>query len=516
MQPKPSPFPDLRRRFGEAEERAQRFQAEGLPIPTGQLLTEFEQAVRAGEVERAEAVVKRAEALLARADQDWGWLGELLQRVDGLRGIADTVGLDLARIDARVGNPRAQLLGAPLTPASLEKVAAGASFALAVLNDAIPKYIVAEAQALGVSVRRARDRGEDVRAAAVAFTALVRALQEPVLAVTAERLVEARRAVARIPRAPAVAAVSEAEEDEILREARNLARRLHRIKTRAHDATDAVRLITQVRQALSEDRRYASPEEEVEALWAEVDRLTKEKRLASAGPPLETEAAAIDDEAEGAPEAADEEEETTEGVAAAIPGSGPPRAAEPPGRSYVAFAPSTTLAPAAPPPRLSLLRRPAPMVPPVTPLPDERVGVPLPQSPDTLAEGAGPRVPRPTRIAFAAAYVPPDLTGVPMPAPPPVPIGAAAPAPVQVPIRRPVQVPVPAPFSAPPPTPAQVPAPPPARPPVAVEVVAPAPLPPVTTPPPTPAASPEVEAGGSLLPPPASHSRRSRSRHRET
>jgi hypothetical protein len=518
MPSKPSPFPDLRRRLGEAEGRAQRFQAEGLPIPTGQLLTEFEQAVRAGDVERAEAAVKRAEALLARADQDWGWLGELLQRVDGLRGVADTVGLDLARIDARVGNPRAQLLSAPLTPTSLEKAAAGASFALAVLNDAIPKYIVAEAQSLGASIRRARDRGEDVRAAATAFTKLVRTLQEPVLAATAERLVEARHAVARIPRAPAVAAVSEAEEDEILREARNLARRLHRIKTRAHDATDAVRLITQVRQALSEDRRYASPEEEVEALWAEVDRLTKEKRLATAGPPLETEAAGPDEDVEGAPEAADEEEEeeAPEGVAAALLRERPPAADQPPSRSYVAFAPSTTLAPAAPPPRRASLLRPAPMVPPVTPLPDERVGVVPPQGPEGLANGAGPRTPRPTRIAFAAAYVPPDLTGVTTPAPTPVPIPVSTPSPVQVPTPRPVQAPVPAAVPAPPPAPAQVPAPPPTHAPAPVEASPPPPRPPpAAAPPPAPAESPEEKAEGTLLPPPTQPSRRTRSRHRE-
>ena len=404
-----SPFPQLRRRLGEAETRAQEYQAAGLPFPTGQLLTEYDQAVRAGDVERAEAVVKRAETLLARADQDWGWLSELLQRVDGLRAIADTVGLDLARIDAQVGNPRGQLLSEPLTPASLEKAAAGASFALAVLNDALPKYIVQEAQALGVSIRRARDRGEDVREAAAAFSSLLRSLQEPVLGTSAERLVEVRRSVARIPRAPAVAAVSPEEEDEILREARNLARRLHRIKTSAHDATDAVRLLTQVRQALSEDRRYVSPEEEVEALWAEVDRLTREKRLATSGPPLEGTTVAGEVETSGsADEAAEEETAAEEPAVVAPPIQVPSDTRAPP--SATAPVPPGASAPA------SLLRpRPSavsyPMVPPMNPLSDERAGAPPPQSPDSLSEGAGPRVPRPTRIAIAAAYVPPDLTG---------------------------------------------------------------------------------------------------------
>ena len=502
MPSKPSPFPELRRRLGAAEERAATFQAEGLPVPTEQLQTEFEHAVRAGEVEKAEAVVKRAETLLARADQDWGWLRELLQRVDGLRGIADTVGLDLARVDARVGNPRAQLLSEPLTPTSIEKAAAGASFALAVLNDAIPKYIVAEAQALGASIRRARDRGEDVREAAVAFTALLRSLQEPVLSATAERLVETRRSVARIPRAPSVAAVSEAEEDEILREARNLARRLHRIKTRAHDATDAVRLISQVRQALSEDRRYVSPEEEVEALWAEVDRLTKEKRLASAGPSLATEgpsaeeAAAADDEESGG-----EEEEPVE-TRMVGPFLRTPVAETPPTVRPVVPRAATSSAGASAPPRVVPSRLPSPIVPPMTPLPDEAAGVPPRQSPDTLSEGAGPRVPRPTRIAIAAAYVPPDLTAM-APPPPPAPVPAAT---------SPVASPAPAPV-------------PQASPPVAVPAGPPAPIPvpstaaaaPPATPPPAapPARSPETPPEGSLLPPPGPTARRTRSRHRE-
>ncbi len=403
MPAKPSPFPELRRRLGEAEERAMRYQSQGLPIPTGQLANEFDAAVRAGDVARAEATVKRLEVLLARADQDWSWLSELLQRVDGLRGVADTVGLDLARIDARVGNPRAQLLSEPLTPTSLEKAAAGASFALAVLNDAIPKYLLQESQALGVSIRRARDRGEDVREAVVAFSALLRSLQEPVLGASAERLVESRRAVARIPRAPPVAAVSSDEEDEILSEARNLARRLHRIKTRAHDAGDAVRLISQVRQALSEDRdrRYASPEEEVEALWGEVERLTEEKRLAATGTSAAQEPGVEPEEGDEGDEEEEAEEEAAEPELLAAQRYTMPVDRNPPPRP-----PTTVL----PPPPAIVSRLPPPIVPPVVPLPDERAGG-TPQSPDSLADGAGPRVPRPTRIAIAAAYVPPDLAG---------------------------------------------------------------------------------------------------------
>jgi hypothetical protein len=416
-----SPVVDLRRRLRACEERAAKYQMEGLPIPTAELADEFDKAVRDGRLEDARAAVQRAEMFLARADQDWGWLRELLQRVDDLRAIAEAVGLDLVRIDARVGNPRATLSEEALTTASLEKAAASASFALAVLNDAIPKYIVQEAKSLGGSIRRARDRGEDVRQAVGAFSALLAAVQEPALGATVDRLGEARKSVARIPRAPPVAAVSDEEEEEILTEARNLARRLHRIKTRAHVATDAVRLISQVRQALSEDRRYVSPEEEVEALWAEVDRLTREKRLAAAGPPLapgeeagggltphEEPAFGVPEGAPGSPEAA--------ALPALTEDSGSSPSVDEPARTARLPVARTTAPPPAVPAPSSASPQPGatprglmPIVPPMVPLPDEEAGAPAPQSPDTLADGAGPRAPRPTRIAIAAAYVPPDL-----------------------------------------------------------------------------------------------------------
>ena len=42
--------------------------------------------------------------------------------------------------------------------------------------------------------------------------------------------------------------------------------------------------MSQVRAALSEDRRYGTPEEEIEALWLEVDRMTREHRQAADSP----------------------------------------------------------------------------------------------------------------------------------------------------------------------------------------------------------------------------------------
>jgi HAMP domain-containing protein len=301
----------LRPRLEAVAQRGAALESEGLPFPTGHIRDAFEKAAAEGQVEAATNVLKRGEALLARAGTDWTWVRELLRRADELRTVAGTIGVDLAILDSRVGNPRKRLMAEPLSSGSLEKAAASASLALAVLNDAVPKFCVQEAQALGMSIRRARDRGEELGDAAKSFSRLLQAIQDQNLPTAAQRLVETRRAVARIPRAPALPPLSPREEEEILLEARNLARRLQRIKGKARDASSAARLMAQVRAAISEDRRYGTPEEEIEQLWAEVDRLTQEKRkvtLAGAKDTTRTEPA---EPAEPAPEeeGAEEEEE---------------------------------------------------------------------------------------------------------------------------------------------------------------------------------------------------------------
>lgn len=278
MSPEPRGIVSLRPRLDGLLQRASALEAEGLPFPTDTVREAFQKAAKAGDVEAATGVVKRAEALLTRAGADWTWVRELLRRADELRAIAGAIGVDLAILDSRVGNPRMRLMAEPLSSGSLEKAAASASLALAVLNDAVPKFCVQEAQALGVSIRKARDRGEEVGDSTRSFARLLQALQDQNLATAAQRLVETRRAVARIPRAAALPPLSAREEEEILLEARNLARRLQRIKGKARDASSAARLMAQVRAAISEDRRYGTPEEEIEQLWAEVDRLTQEKK----------------------------------------------------------------------------------------------------------------------------------------------------------------------------------------------------------------------------------------------
>lgn len=293
MSPEPRAISSMRPRLDALVQRGMALEAEGLPFPTANVREAFERAAKDGNVDAASNVLKRAEALIARAGADWTWVRELLRRADELRAIAGTIGVDLAILDHRVGNPRTRLMAEPLSSGSLEKAAASASLALAVLNDAVPKFCVQEAQALGVSIRHARDRGEEVGEVARSFARLLAAIQDQNLPTAAQRLVETRRAVARIPRAPALPPLSPREEEEILLEARNLARRLQRIKGKARDASSAARLMAQVRAAISEDRRYGTPEEEIEQLWAEVDRLTQEKKKGSVsvGSPIPGEAA---------------------------------------------------------------------------------------------------------------------------------------------------------------------------------------------------------------------------------
>jgi hypothetical protein len=283
--PENAALAELRGRLDALSQRARALEADGLPsFPIDQIQEAVARAFAAGSPDDAALVIKRGEALLTKVAQDWTWVKELLRRADELRAIAATIGVDLQILDSRVGNPRKRLQG-PLSSGSLDKTAASASMALAVLNDAVPKFCLQEAQNLGTTIRKARDRGEDVTIPAASFARLLQAIQDQNLPTSAQRLVETRKAVARIPRAPALARIGTDEEEEILLEARNLARRIQRIKGKATDAHSAARLMSQVRQALAEDRRYGTPEEEIEELWLEVDRITRENRRASERPP---------------------------------------------------------------------------------------------------------------------------------------------------------------------------------------------------------------------------------------
>ena len=269
-------------------QKGQSLAAEGIPYDSASFVSEVKGQLSKRDLAGAITTVRRAEALLDKTLRDWTWLKELLTRVDELRDLASRSGVDLEVVDQRIGNARQQLRTLPLAEGSLEKAAASASLALVVLNDTLPKFYTQEAQQLARSIRDARGRGEDVREAGARLAQLLQALREGRLAEIGQRFIDLRRAVTKIPRAPAVPPkMLQREEEEILLEARNLARRLNRMKYRARDAQGAARLMTQVRAALAEDRRYGSPEEELEELWGEVDRLARERTDALASPPEE-------------------------------------------------------------------------------------------------------------------------------------------------------------------------------------------------------------------------------------
>ena len=181
-----------------------------------------------------------------------------------------------------MGNPRRHLLAEPLSAASLEKAAAcSASLALAVLTPAVPKFCIQEAQALGVSIRWARDRGEEVADAARSFARLLAAIQDQNLPTAAQRLVETAHRGSDPASSHASSALAPGGGGDPARssEPRPSA---PADQGKARDASSAARLMTQVRAAISEDRRDGTPEEEIEQLWREVDRLTQEKKRGSA------------------------------------------------------------------------------------------------------------------------------------------------------------------------------------------------------------------------------------------
>jgi hypothetical protein len=278
--------------------RGESLAAEGIPYDTASFVSEVRSQLAKHDLAGAITTVRRAEALLDKTDHDWTWLKALLTRVDELRSLAARSGVDLEVVDQRIGNAREQLRTLPLAEGSLEKAAASASLALVVLNDTLPKFYTQESQQLAKSIHDANERGEDVRESGVRLAQLLQALREGRLADIGQRFIDLRRAVTRIPRAPAVPPkMLQREEEEILLEARNLARRLNRMKYRARDAQGAARLMNQVRAALSEDRRYGSPEEELEELWGEVDRLARERTESLATP----EVAGPDEPAPAAP-----------------------------------------------------------------------------------------------------------------------------------------------------------------------------------------------------------------------
>ncbi len=271
-------------RLADWTTRAKALATEGLPMPVQQVCELVERLRAKGEAGRAEQALARAEQLLERVQRDWTLVREQLRRMEEIRELALRCGLDLSDFDEKVGDPRAILKGGRLSEGLLEQTSAVASRCLAVLHDAFPKYLSKRGQEMGETIRSAKERGEEVSEPTERLNQFIGAVKAGQLRGAAQAYLNLRRAVAQIPAAPTVPVVPLDEEEQILQEARNLARRLNRAKGHARDAQSAARLMSQVKAALSEDRRYASPEEEIEELWTEVERISHERSEANSDP----------------------------------------------------------------------------------------------------------------------------------------------------------------------------------------------------------------------------------------
>jgi uncharacterized coiled-coil DUF342 family protein len=283
-------------RLADWTARAEPLLHEGLPMPVDSVKGLVQQLLERGETVRAEQALLGAERLLDRATRDWALLRELLRRLDELRDLAAKAGLDLTELDQRIGDPRKILRESRLSEALLERSMAVASKSLAVINDLFPKYLVSEAQGLAHRIREARARGDEVGPSALALEQFLVTMRSGQLRGSAEAFLELRRTVTRLPKPPMAAQVRLSEEEEILREARNLARRVNRLKGRARNAATAAKLVSEVKAALSDDRRHVSPQEEIEELWNEVDRLARERLEARSAAEAEKELGEVEGE----------------------------------------------------------------------------------------------------------------------------------------------------------------------------------------------------------------------------
>ncbi len=257
--------------------RAKRLEEEGVPFPIVPIREQVDRAVAAHDLVRAAYALDRANRLLDGTALLWAPAKEAIAKAEVLRTTAEELGLGVAYLDANVGNPRAFVQAGPLSSDLFVQATKMAETAIGLLRKAIPELCQAEARKLGALIQTANRRGEDVTAATSAFRLLVAAIRAEPSPILVQRLAATRRELTKIPSAPAVAFPDIDDAEEILLEARILARRINRIKRNARDAQSAARLMTHVRAALSEDRRAATPQEEIEELWGEVTRLTREQ-----------------------------------------------------------------------------------------------------------------------------------------------------------------------------------------------------------------------------------------------
>lgn len=309
---------DLNPMFDSFLARAHLLEEQGVPFPVSAIRVAFTEALAANNRAKALHVLERAERLYHGTYTQWVPLRDLLSKSEVLRATAEELGIDPGQILPDSGNPRALVQAGPLSNGLFHKATQLANESIVALRKGIVQHSKEEAAKLGNQIQAARRRGENVQEATAAFRSLLQALKSDVSPALVQRIEACRKLVGGIPSAPAVAFPEIEDADEILLEARILARRIHRIKRNARDAQSAARLMTHVRAALSEDRRSASPQDEIEELWGEVTRLSKERRTGEPSgamapaipPPLRPEQTlrspyvlpplpAVDEEAEG-------------------------------------------------------------------------------------------------------------------------------------------------------------------------------------------------------------------------
>ncbi len=281
-----SPFLGPRKRLNEILARAVPLERDGFPFGSLHLRNLFEEEARAGQLESAEAVVERAGALLALAEHSWAPLRRLLSEFDGLRDLAEAAGMDLGKVDAQTGNPRAVLLRPPISEATLEATERSVQVGLTTLREALPPYLVEQARSLGRWAREAEARDEEIGEIATEVRRVVQGLHDLDLRSAAGAVGAARRAIARRAGPTGVPSVPVPEEEAILLEAHSLARRLpwHDPLSREHRSGPGGGLDGSGGE--DGEAGVISPEAEVDALWAEVDRLVRERELAATGPLL--------------------------------------------------------------------------------------------------------------------------------------------------------------------------------------------------------------------------------------
>ncbi len=269
---------DLNPLFDSFLARARLLEEQGVPFPLAGIRAAFMKALLGEDRTKALTVLERAERLYHSTYTQWVPVRDLLSRGEVLRSTAEELGIELAASTVDLGNPRAFVHAGPLSSELFLRAQEMAKANIAELRRAIVRNCKEEAAKLGGTIQLAQRRGENVKAATAAFKDLLQTLKGEPSPVLVQRIAACRKLVGEIPSAPVVAFPGIEDADEILLEARILARRIHRIKRNAHDAQSAARLMSHVRAALSEDRRSASPQDEIEELWGEVTRLSKERR----------------------------------------------------------------------------------------------------------------------------------------------------------------------------------------------------------------------------------------------